>query len=230
MQAWFDHRLGKSMFFEPACKEAGDYGYSVWPTQIPHWWMSLGAADQGAWAAGLGALAAAFAALYISQKDQRRRDRETSRKQRIVASYHFTHMAYLARDAAFLHLELIRFSTRTMEQVSNESIATYRQLIKEMQGIIRRTKVGEISQLPSDVGESVGFAMGGYNFVTGELDSTLASLEAQTRNFHDLQVELRDRALQLDNPVDSTVKFIQWFQKEFKMKNDVRIVQLLRGI
>jgi len=53
------------MIIDPICEPHKALGYSWWPWEWPHWWLSLTASDQGAWAAGIGALAAAGAALLV---------------------------------------------------------------------------------------------------------------------------------------------------------------------
>jgi len=60
----------------------GPHGHS-WPSI--HWWLSLTAADQGAWISGVGAFAAATAALWIALNDSRRRDRERESRSLILA-------------------------------------------------------------------------------------------------------------------------------------------------
>lgn len=59
-----------------------------WPSV--HWWLTLTAADQGAWIAGIGALAAAAAAVFIAGWEGRRRHRERESRGRLVAAYLYT--------------------------------------------------------------------------------------------------------------------------------------------
>jgi hypothetical protein len=223
-------QVGESMFFEPLCSAARGYGYSFWPKDMPHWWMSLAAADQGAWAAGIGALAAAAVALFISQKDQFRRNRLARSKQRIAASYHFTPLAYLARDGGYLHISIIKFCDRPLDATSDQTTAKFRQNIAEMLKIVSRIEGPAIGQLPPSIAEAIGFAMGGYTFVAGEIDSTLSAMSAKEREMTALVAELRERALNFDGPVNSTIKFIKWFKKEFDMEKDPEIASLLAGI
>lgn len=72
------------MKLEPLCEGAKVLGHSG-PTL--HWWLSLTAADQGAWVAGLGAFAAAFVAVVLSRKEERRRDGQHALRGRLTAAY-----------------------------------------------------------------------------------------------------------------------------------------------
>lgn len=58
------------MDIAPACEAAKLLGHS-WPGL--HWWLTLTAADQGAWFSGLGALAAVAATLFLAWLAERRR-------------------------------------------------------------------------------------------------------------------------------------------------------------
>ena len=58
------------------------FGHS-WPGL--HWWLSLSAADQGAWVAGLGAFAAAIAAVGIALWQSSREARKDRAIRRAIA-------------------------------------------------------------------------------------------------------------------------------------------------
>lgn len=67
------------------------YGHS-WPWQIGHWWLTLTAADQGAWVSGLGAFAAAAVALRVAGAESKRRRVEAKARARIVMASYSTPM------------------------------------------------------------------------------------------------------------------------------------------
>lgn len=73
------------MQVDQVCEGAKQFGYSWWPSL--HWWMSLKAADQGAWAAGFGAFLAAVAAVGVSWWERRSRKKEAKVLSRLTAAY-----------------------------------------------------------------------------------------------------------------------------------------------
>jgi hypothetical protein len=80
----FIRRESSRMELGPICEAAKPLGHS-WPFSM-HWWLSLTAADQGAWISGLGAIAAVFAtvvlaatAQYTARKSKRLSDETLAR-------------------------------------------------------------------------------------------------------------------------------------------------------
>jgi hypothetical protein len=215
---------------EPACNVIHSYGYSFRISQIPHWWMSLGPADQGAWAAGLGAFAAAFAALYISQRDSWSRKRKEHGLERVVASHIFTDIAYLARDASFIRASIIKFTKGSRDQIDMKQLASVRATIKSISAVVKRTNPDRIARLPSTVAVALGFAIGGYTFVLDETDASLAIVEDNSLDFETVKTHLIQDADRLGPPINSTVDFLKWFIKEFQMQSKENIIELMDRI
>lgn len=93
------------MALDPLCVSAKVLGHSWGPTG--HWWLSLTAADQGAWVSGMGALVASVVAVSVALHQHRKAEIERERRAVVTAAYLFSTIGLLktAFQAARTNLE-----------------------------------------------------------------------------------------------------------------------------
>src|ERR1700722_15016677 len=91
------------MMLDPVCAAGKPLGPS-WPSV--QWWLSLTAADQGAWISGIGAFSAALAAVWVSGRERRRRDPERGKLARTTGQYLYADILRLANEATSAKLNI----------------------------------------------------------------------------------------------------------------------------
>jgi len=195
-----------------------------------HWWLSLNAAEQSAWVAGLGAFAAAGAALLISGREQGRRKREIKQQARIAASYLYTDIAYLARDSVFVRRTLLEWSKLPDSNGLAGKISELRQILLKSRGIVGRIDLEKIGRLPEDIGTSLGLGLGGFTPNFDEVEVVLFQIEYPTRAFKEIRGILVGTANRLDDPISNALTFLAWFNKEFSMPSTHRASELHQSL
>src|SRR6202012_4581920 len=89
------------MQMDPVCEATRALGHSWWPSL--HWILSLTAGDQAAWISGLGAFAAAFAAVRVAGAERKTREKQSDDRSKVAASFIYSDVVKLATFAIELH-------------------------------------------------------------------------------------------------------------------------------
>jgi hypothetical protein len=79
--------------------------------------------------------------------------------------------------------------------------------------VLDRTSIELISQLPPQVGESLGFAKGGFQFIFNEVDSMLKSIKQLPED--KVKKKIVFYAKELEAPTEHVIQFLLWFNSTF---------------
>lgn len=155
-------------------------GYS-WPWELGHWWLTLTAADQGAWISGAGSFAAAFVALHLARRAERRQERRQIERSRLVAAHLYYPIAQIRAALEVVAASLPKFCAVKDGPASIEVMdhaTLIRSACTKTMSKVGAFRISEAAYLPGDVGEQLAsaFALSGFIF---------QRLEAATRSYFD---------------------------------------------
>lgn len=151
----------------------GPLGHS-WPGI--GWWLSLTAADQGAWISGLGAFAAAFAALHISDKERRRRNSEREEQAHICAHYITTEMQRMAEFVVQLRRALLAIDLTQQHKGYRDQIYAVKNSVAELRAAHARIDMKLLLMLPTDVAKGVALAVGSLPLCCDSAESVVSRM------------------------------------------------------
>ena len=167
------------MGIEPSadCLRKG-YGYATSIDDIPHWWHSLTAADQGAWVAGLGAFAAALAAVGVVLFSQRVAQKEKRARARLVAAYF-----YMPITQVYAALEVIRdegkkFAAAMPGSASRQvtgSATLMDTACKQTRAKLNVFNLADAAALPGEIGECLATGLMEAEFLFSDVEVTVKS-------------------------------------------------------
>lgn len=221
------------MDLNPLCEGARALGHSAPGLK---WWLSLTAADQGAWIAGIGASAAALAALYISGQERRRRTSQSRDVARLGASYMVTDLQRLVVFVAKLKKNLRELAASPPpdgDPAHGKAIETIKRSLEEISPILNRIGLDRLSMLPPKVGANLAVTLGGLPICC---DGAKLLLDRLSQG--DLVSKQSDNLLfladSLEGPLQRLIPFFQWFSIEFpgaiKLITDPMIQQITDAI
>lgn len=118
-----------------------------------HWWMSLTAADQGAWISGIGALMAAVAAVGIALHQHRKLEVERERRAVVTAAYLFSTIGVLkvSLEAARMNLDNALANSGNRQLVYACFCTAARGMFEARYGRIR-TNLSRLADFPTGYG------------------------------------------------------------------------------
>jgi hypothetical protein len=201
------------MVFDPVCEAAKALGHSWWPS--PHWWLSLTAADQGAWVAGLGAFAAAFAALWISDQDRRRRNREQIDRADICAHYVIVDLQRIADSIVRLRRALLAIDLAKQHLGFANEIYSIEQCVQEINTVRARIDMNLLLMLPNKVGQSVALAIGGLPLVCDAASMVAFRVRAADQDIMQSQSNFTTPAAMIKSPIAGLAAFFKWHMARF---------------
>ena len=166
------------MEMAPECGKAVGHGYSFLPWEIPHWWMSLSPADQGAWAAGLGAFAAAVAAVGVVLYSQHIARKEKSARARLVAAYIFMPIAEVHQALKVIGDEGKKFAAAMPGSDSRkvtENATLMDTACKTTRAKLDVFNIPDAAALPGGIGERLATGLMEAEFLFNEVEVTVKS-------------------------------------------------------
>lgn len=200
------------MLIEPMAEGCKGLGHS-WPSV--HWWLSLAAADQGAWIAGLGAFAAAVVALVISDKDRRRRERERGAKARICAAYITTDMQRLSDFVVRLRKNLQSIDIANQAQGYAIQIFAIEQSLVEVRAVLERVDLKLLLMLPPKIGEGLATGIGSLPLCCDAISLVVFKMKNGDELIMQKPENFSVPADMLKSPMASLAVFFKWHGSEF---------------
>lgn len=200
------------MAMEPLCASAKALGHS-WPSI--HWWLSLNAADQGAWVAGLGAFAAAFAALWISDQDRRRRKWEQSDRADVCAHYVTIDLQRLADSIVRLRRALLSIDLSKQHSGFAREIYSIEQCVEDITRVRARIDINLMLILPTKVGQQVALAIGSLPLVCDAASMVAFRMRAADEIIMQSQENFSTPAAMTRSAIAGFAAFFRWHMERF---------------
>ena len=172
------------MVLDPLCTGAKALGHS-WPWEWGHWWISLTAADQGAWISGLGAFAAALAAIGVVLYGRRVAAKERQARARLVAAYLYMPMAQTRAALEVLETSGTRFAGVVAGSASIEVQADAELIASACERTRPRLtafSIVDAAYLPGDIGERLATGVMETEFLFEAAESSARSYLAADEN------------------------------------------------
>jgi hypothetical protein len=190
------------------CPGARTLGHSG-PTL--HWWLSLTAADQGAWISGLGAFAAALTAVWIAGRERRIRNREKRDLTMVATAFVYMDIQQIAVFGCHLHGFVLKLSKVENGKPTIAEITNIKLCIERVRLMCDRTSLKRINALPTSVSIALCRAVGGLPFACDAIESTVTTIEFMTRKLDDVRADLKVHALTLGIPLRGLIEYFKWF-------------------
>ncbi|RDS80804.1 hypothetical protein DWU98_12670 [Dyella monticola] len=201
------------MRLEPICAVAEPIGHS-WPSI--HWWLSLTAADQGAWVSGIGAFAAAFAAVWVSGRERRLRNRERNELARTAARYLYADLLRLLKEAhmAKINLDTLAEFDDSKPYVMNVGLISG--CLGNCVAIAEGMSIERISILPSKVSGPLAMVLGAFPTIANGAKASVQFLGDPYNMPLDIQrQQLRDHSEAITPCIIELRPFFAWFGSQF---------------
>lgn len=201
------------MMLDPVCEVVKPLGHS-WPSV--QWWLSLTAADQGAWISGIGAFAAALAAVWVSGRERRRRDQERAELARTAGQYLYADILRLANEATSAKLNIALLAEFASSDPYALNVSLIQGNLDNCMAIAERMSIERISILPPHVSGPLAMVLGAFPAIASGAKTTVMWLGAPYNmpldNWRD---ELRKRSKAITPCIKELRPFFAWFGAEF---------------
>lgn len=145
-----------------------------WPSA--HWWLSLSAADQGAWVSGLGAFAAAVVAVALAGAEGRRRKKERRDRARLVAAYLFSPIFQIQQLAVRLAKHCRHYSGVLAGKASidvHPDAITLLAICDALPPLLKTFSLVDAAFLPGKIGENLAVAIMNINMAMDSVKSSV---------------------------------------------------------
>ncbi len=197
---------------DPIRQSAQAFGHSA-PTL--HWWLSLTAADQGAWFAGMGAFAAAFVALLISGQDRRRHNREQRDRADICAHYVTLDLQRIGDSIVRLRSALLSIDLTKQDLGYMHEIYSIQRCVEEIKVVRERIDMELLLMLPAKVGQSVALAIGGLPLVCDAASEVAFRMTQADETIMQSQENFTLPAAMIRSTIAGLAAFFVWHRDRF---------------
>ena len=166
------NRMGDSRMGLRLADVAAPFGHS-WPWEIGHWWLTLTAADQGAWISGAGSFAAAIVALHLARKASKREERRDIARARLAAAHLYYPITHIRAALEVIADEIPPFAS-VLAGAASRNVVNHAALIRsactKTMPRVQAFKLADAAALPADVGEDLASAVALTNFIFERLE------------------------------------------------------------